>query len=69
MKKDRIYKIVRTSENRAYFRPYNVAALIKPNLEFQAKNMLEISLDGQNIKAVCWKLEVDRLGNIVKIIK
>ena len=23
----------------------------------------------QRIKAVCWKLEVDRLGNIIRVIK
>lgn len=29
----------------------------------------ERSLDGQMIKAVCWKLVTDRLGNIIKIIR
>lgn len=33
----------------------------------QSKN--QKSLDGQMIKAVCWKLEVDRLGNITKVIR
>ena len=33
----------------------------------QSKN--QKSITGEMIKAVCWKLEVDRLGNILKIIK
>ena len=33
----------------------------------QSKN--QKSLDGQMIKSVCWKLETDRLGNIIRIIK
>ena len=33
----------------------------------QSKN--QKSITGEMIKAVCWKLEVDRLGNIHKIIK
>lgn len=33
----------------------------------QSKN--QKALDGQMVKAVCWKLEVDRLGRITRIIK
>lgn len=33
----------------------------------QSKN--QKSIDGVMIKAVCWKLQVDRLGNIIKIIR
>lgn len=33
----------------------------------QSKN--QRALTGEMIKSVCWKLEVDRLGNIIKIIK
>lgn len=33
------------------------------------KSKNERSLDGQMVKAVCWKLEVDRLGRITRIIK
>lgn len=32
----------------------------------QSKN--QKALTGEMIKAVCWKLEVDRLGNIIKVI-
>lgn len=33
----------------------------------QSKNQKAIT--GEMIKAVCWKLEVDRLGNVIKVIK
>lgn len=33
----------------------------------QSKN--QKTLDGQMIKSICWKLEVDRLGNIINIIR
>lgn len=33
----------------------------------QSKN--QNSIDGIQIKSICWKLEVDRLGNIINIIK
>lgn len=33
----------------------------------QLKN--QNSLDGRQIKSVCWKLKVDRLGNVLKVIK
>ena len=32
-------------------------------------NKMERALTDEITKAVCWKLEVDRLGNILKIIK
>ena len=69
LNKEQIYKMISCNGNRASFIPHYIAAFIKQNYEFLAKNKIEISLDGQSIKAVCWKLEVDRLGNIVKIIK
>ena len=33
----------------------------------QSKN--QRALDGEMIKEICWKLKVDRLGNIIKVIK
>ena len=30
---------------------------------------MERALTGEMIKSVCWKIEVDRLGRIVNIIK
>jgi CRISPR-associated endonuclease Csn1 len=33
----------------------------------QSKN--QNSLDGVQIKSICWKLEIDRLGKIKKIFK
>jgi CRISPR-associated endonuclease Csn1 len=69
LKKDRIYKFVSSTGSEAYFIPCNVATVLMSKVEYQAKNKVQFSLESQLIKAVCWKLEVDRLGNIVKIIK
>lgn len=65
----RIYKFVSSTKNRAFFLPHYVATIIKDGTEFQALNKIEISEDRVKIATNCWKLEVDRLGNIVRIIR
>lgn len=65
----RIYKMVSTDSDRAYFIPSYVASMVKPNAEFLSHNKIENLDDGTSIKSVCWKLEVDRLGRITKIIR
>lgn len=69
IKKEQLYKMVNTSENRAYFIPCNVASIIMEGKEFQAKNKLEFTPEGVKIATECWKVEVDRLGYITKIIR
>ncbi len=66
---NRIYKMVSATGNRCYFIKHEVASPIMDKVEFQSLNKIEKSLDGYNIKEVCWKLEVDRLGNIIIIIR
>ena len=66
---NRIYKFVSSTKNRAFFLPHYVATIIKDGTEFQALNKIEISEDRVKIATNCWKLEVDRLGNIVRIIR
>ena len=65
----RIYKMVSATGNRCFFIKHEVANVIMDKVEFQSLNKIERSLEGDNIKEVCWKLEVDRLGNITKIIR
>ena len=65
----RIYKMVSTDSGRAYFIPSYVASMVKPNTEFFSHNRIENLEDGTSIKSVCWKLEVDRLGRITKMIR
>lgn len=69
LKKNRIYKFVSCTSTSGYFVPSNVATVLMNKVEYQSLNKVEKSIDDKVIKAVCWKLEVDRLGNIVKIIK
>jgi CRISPR-associated endonuclease Csn1 len=67
--KKRIYKIVKCSGKRLYGIPYAVAALIEDKKEFMGNNVLEVieghELKKQALKENCWKLKVDRLGNLL----
>ena len=67
--KERIYKMVSATGNQCFFIPCRVATSIANKKEFSPLNKLEKAISGEMIKAVCWKLEVDRLGKILKIIK
>lgn len=64
-----IYKMVSCTENRCFFVPVTWASLIHDDYELDAKNRIEISLEGINIKKECEKIEVDRLGRIIKTHK
>lgn len=69
MNKERIYKMVSSTESEIYFVPNYVANVLMKKVEFNSKNKMEKTIEGVVIKANCWKLEVDRLGEIIKIIK
>ena len=66
---NRIYKCVSFTGNRLYAIPNNIASSIVDKLEFTLLNKLEFDLEKNSIKEICIKLEVDRLGKIIKIIK
>ncbi len=66
---ERIYKFVSCTGKRSYFIPSKVASCIVAQTEFSSLDKIERALDGNMIKERCWKLEVDRLGNIIKIIR
>ena len=67
--KKRIYKMVSSTGNQCFFIPHRTANSIVNKVEFSPLNKMEKTISSEMIKAVCWKLEVDRLGNILKIIK
>ncbi|WP_028897309.1 type II CRISPR RNA-guided endonuclease Cas9 [Prevotella sp. HUN102] len=69
MDKSRIYKVVSGTGKDCFFLPNRISKPIFEKVEFEAKNKLGRALSGEMIKTVCWKLEIDRLGNIRKIIK
>lgn len=65
----RIYKFVSSTGNRAYFLQANVATSIVNKVEFSPLNKMEKSIDDIMIKSECWKIEMNRLGNTLSIIK
>lgn len=67
--KNRIYKFVSASGNQAFFVKHDVATTIVNKMEFSPLNKMEKTITGEMVKAVCWKLEVDRLGKIKRIIR
>ncbi|MBQ0147762.1 MAG: type II CRISPR RNA-guided endonuclease Cas9, partial [Flavobacteriaceae bacterium] len=68
-----IYKMVSSTGSECHFIKANISSLIK-NYDAKSKigemgslNKLEVIIDGiSRIKEKCWKLKVDRLGNISK---
>ncbi len=66
--RERIYKMVSATGGRAFFIPVTVASVIANGIEFQSTNKIE-NINNVSIKSICWKLEVDRLGNITKIVR
>ncbi len=63
--KENIFKIVSFTNTRLYALPNTVAISIKNKIEFNQLNKIEFTSE----KLSCWKLDVDRLGNMKKLIK
>lgn len=82
---ERIYKFINGTKKQSYFIPHRISSsLLALKKDFDWGNnrtvVHEISVgnslgkietleNGQTIKSICWKLEIDRLGNITKIIR
>ncbi len=66
---NRIYKCVSFSGADCFFVRNDIASSIVNKVEFSTLNKTERSFEGTQIKSCCWKLGVDRLGNITKVIK
>ncbi len=66
---EQVYKVVNFSNNRLYAIQNLIATSIVDKAEFTIQNKMEFSLDKKSIKEFCWKLEVNRLGQIIKVIK
>lgn len=58
-----IYYVTKYSGNRIYFINHKIANPILSGKEFGSQNAIEL-VDGKSIKQYCFKLKVDRLGNI-----
>lgn len=65
----RIYKMVSCTGVECHFLPTSTAKVILAGKEFTSLNKSESTLEGENIKRNCWKLTVNRLGEITDITK
>jgi CRISPR-associated endonuclease Csn1 len=67
----RIYKTVSFSGNQCFFVRNDMATSVVNKVEFSVLNKMEKSIDnsGIMIKEFCWKIIIDRLGKIKKVIK
>jgi CRISPR-associated endonuclease Csn1 len=64
---DRVYKMVSSSGSQCFFVQSHAAKSIHNKVEFSALNKMERDLNGNMIKEICWKLNVDRLGSVTSI--
>ena len=64
MQAERIYKMVSSSGNQCFFIQEYVAKPIVNKEEFSAVNKMEKTIEDVMVKDRCWKIDVDRLGNI-----
>lgn len=60
----RIFKIVSFTGSRLSALPYSVAKSIVDKVEFTQLNKLEFTFERLSIKDFCYKLTVDRMGNV-----
>ncbi len=67
--KTRIYKVVSFSGTQCFLIRNDISISIANKLEFSALNKMEKSIEGIMIKEFCQKIELDRLGKIIKITK
>ena len=65
----RIYKIVSFTGNRLYGIQFNVSKSIYEKTEYTQLNKMETSIEKASLKEYCWKLQVNRVGQITKIIR
>lgn len=63
---ERIYKMISFSGNQSFFVQNNIATMIADKFEFSTLNKTEKSIDGVMIKAVCWKMKINRIGMVTK---
>lgn len=63
----RIYKMVSSTGIQCFFIKSNVAQVIQNKKEYSALNKMERDVGSNMIKAICWKLSIDRLGNIKRV--
>lgn len=63
----KIYKMVSCTGVQCMFVRNDVATPIVNKVEFSSLNKMERSIEGVMIKDSCWKIKVDRLGNVIEV--
>ncbi len=64
----RVYKMVSCTEGEVHFVPnYYSNAIIKNEIGSNNKSQNTIQAEPFQIKAICWKLKLNRLGNIIEV--
>ena len=66
---NRIFAVNDFSGLTIYFTPHNFAKNIAPKELDSSFDSKQSKFEKNSIKEVCWKLKIDRLGNITKILK
>ena len=66
---ERVYKMVSTTQGECHFVPAYYSAPIRKNEMGTNNKSQNIITDEYQVKSRCWKLKVDRLGNIVELTK
>lgn len=65
MNKGRIYKMVSCTGKECHFIPHSISVAILKTVELGSNNKSERAWDGQMIKKICLKLNIDRLGYVI----
>lgn len=62
-----IYKMLSSTSYSCFFLRNDIASTIWNKVEFSALNKTERSIEGLMVKDVCWKLQVNRIGQIIAV--
>ncbi len=66
---NQIYKMVSSSGNQCFFIKSEVSISIWNKNEYSPLNKMEKDINLNMIKNICWKINVDRLGNLKRMIQ
>jgi CRISPR-associated endonuclease Csn1 len=65
---NRLYKMVSTTQDKLECVPNSYSSPIIAN-EMGSNNKNQNTIDNIQIKKICWKIEINRLGRVIKVVK
>lgn len=68
LSRDRIYKLVSFADQAVYFVPASVASPILDKVEYTQLNKVSRTPNEELIRDICIPIQIDRLGNILKVL-